>query len=97
MMPRVFAKGNVFITRIHVRYTRDTFPEDLAFKETPNQNFFQGRYVIRHPFKGKITCTAGRKYVQSLPRRFEQEAQTLARLTNWDIQEIRRKMAIAAK
>jgi len=86
------AKPNVFITRIHVRYTRDTFPEDLMFKETSNQNLFQGRYVLRHPFKGKITCEAGRQYQRSLLRRFEQEAQTLARLTNWDIQEIRRKL-----
>ncbi len=93
IMPRPFPKpSNVFITRIHVRYTRDTFPEDLMFKETSNQSTFQGRYVLRHPFKGKITCEAGRRYQRSLARRFEREAQTLARLTNWDINEIRRKM-----
>jgi hypothetical protein len=91
--PRLFSKpANVFITRIHVRYTRDTFPEDLMFKETSDQSVFQGRYVIRHPFTGKITCEAGRKYQRSLARRLEKEAQTLARLTNWDIQEIRRKI-----
>lgn len=95
--PRPFRQTNVFITRIHVRYSRDTFPEDLTFKETPNQNLFQGRYVMRHPFKGKISCEAGKKYVQSLPRRFERQAQTLARLTNWNIQEIRQKMSIATR
>jgi len=93
IVPRPFPKhSNVFITRIHVRYSRDTFPEDLMFKETSNQSLFQGRYVLRHPFRGKITCEAGRQYQRSLARRFAKEAQTLARLTNWDINEIRRKM-----
>lgn len=93
IMPRpIPRRSNVFITRIHVRYTRDTFPEDLMFQETSNQSVFQGRYVLRHPFKGKITCEAGRQYQRSLVRRFEKEAQTLARLTNWDINEIRRKL-----
>ncbi len=97
IMPRPFPKpSNVFITRIHVRYTRDTFPEDLMFKETSNQSVFQGRYVLRHPFRGKITCEAGRRYQRSLARRFEKEAQTLARLTNWDINEIRRKLPTVA-
>jgi len=97
IMPRPLPKpSNVFITRIHVRYTRDTFPEDLMFKETTNQSVFQGRYVLRHPFRGKITCEAGRQYQRSLARRFEQEAQTLARLTNWDINEIRRKLPTVA-
>ena len=46
---------NVFITRLHVRYTRDKFPEDLMFQETSNRQFFQGRYIIRHPFTGGST------------------------------------------
>jgi hypothetical protein len=87
--------AGVFITRIHVRYNRDSFPEDLMFQETANQSQFQGRYVLRHPFKGKISCEAGKKYQRSLPQRFEKEAQTLAKLTDWDIQDIRKKMNIA--
>lgn len=39
-------KGDVFLTRLHVRYTHDTFPEDLAFYPTRNQQAFQRRYVI---------------------------------------------------
>lgn len=84
--------NNVFITRLHVRYSRDKFPEDLMFQETSNQQFFQGRYVLRHPFKGSISCEAGKQYQKSLPARFEQEAQTLAKLTGWNMQEIRNKM-----
>jgi hypothetical protein len=84
--------SNVFITRLHVRYTRDKFPEDLAFQQTNNQEFFQGRYVMQHPFLGEASCPAVQEYRRSLPPRFEQEAQTLARLTGWPLHEIRRKL-----
>jgi hypothetical protein len=87
--------SSVFITRLHVRYTRDKFPEDLMFQETSNQQFFQGRYVLRHPFTGNMQCEAGRQYKKALPQRFEEEAQTLAKLTGWKIQDIRKKMNVA--
>jgi hypothetical protein len=83
--------SDVFITRLHVRYTRDKFPEDLMFQETNNQEAFQGRYVLRHPFKGETECAAGRRYQRSLRQRFEEQAQTLARLTGWNIDDIRKK------
>ncbi|MGD1862060.1 MAG: DUF2330 domain-containing protein [Leptolyngbyaceae cyanobacterium] len=85
-------ESNVFITRLHVRYGRDKFSEDLAFQQTNNQEFFQGRYVMQHPFLGEATCDAGQEYRRSLPRRFEQEAQALARLTGWNINDIRRQL-----
>jgi hypothetical protein len=90
--PMIMPSSGVFITRLHVRYTRDKFPEDLMFQETGNQDTFQGRYILRHSFSGEMGCRAGREYRRSLPRRFEQEAQTLARLTGWNIQDIRRKL-----
>ncbi|MDB9526469.1 DUF2330 domain-containing protein [Oscillatoria sp. CS-180] len=83
---------NVFITRLHVRYTRSKFPEDLAFQQTNNQEFFQGRYILQHPYTGEATCPAAEEYQRSLPSRFEEEAQTLARLTGWDIDNIRSKL-----
>lgn len=85
---------NVFLTRLHVRYDRDHFPEDLSFQETGDRENFQGRYVIRHPWKGDDRCEAALQYRRELPRRFEQEAQNLARLTGWPIEEIRRKVRI---
>ncbi|MEH2299454.1 MAG: DUF2330 domain-containing protein [Nostoc sp.] len=88
-------KSNVFISRLHVRYSRDKFPEDLIFQQTANSESFQGRYVLQHPFQGELKCQAGREYKQSLPKRFEQEAQTLAKLTNWNIQDIRNKMKLS--
>ncbi|MDZ8185993.1 MAG: DUF2330 domain-containing protein [Nostoc sp. ChiSLP02] len=92
---RPLPRSNVFISRLHVRYTRNKFPEDLIFQETGNRDSFQGRYVLQHPFQGELKCQAGREYKRSLPRRFEQEAQTLAKLTNWNIQDIRNKMKLS--
>ena len=87
--------SNVFITRLHVRYTRDKFPEDLMFQETSNRQQFQGRYILRHPFTGEMKCEAAKDYQRSLKERFEQEAQTLAKLTGWKIQDIRKKINLA--
>jgi hypothetical protein len=86
---------NVFITRLHVRYSRDKFPEDLMFQETSNQQQFQGRYILRHPFTGEMKCEAAKDYQRSLKERFEQEAQTLAKLTGWKLQDIRKKINVA--
>jgi hypothetical protein len=86
------AQGNTFITRIHVRYTRDKFPEDLMFQETGNRENFQGRYVMNHPFKGDLSCETGKKYQQTLRPRMEKEANNLANLTGWSIRDIYSKM-----
>lgn len=85
---------NVFISRIHIRYTRNTFPEDLQFQETANRQLFQGRYVINHPYQGEMTCDAANTYKQSVRQRQEQEIQNLARLTNWEINTIRREVEL---
>ena len=49
---------------------------------------------MRHPFKGKVACDQGRRYMRELSTRQEKEAQTLASLTGWDINEIRKKMGL---
>ncbi|MBE9004807.1 DUF2330 domain-containing protein [Fortiea sp. LEGE XX443] len=92
---RRFPSSSVFITRLHIRYTRDKFPEDPMFQATSNRESFQGRYILQHPFTGELTCQAGKEYKRSLSKRFEQEAQTLAKLTNWNIQDIRRRMKLS--
>jgi hypothetical protein len=84
--------GNAFITRIHVRYTRDKFPEDLMFQETGNRENFQGRYVMNHPFTGNLSCEAGKKYQRSLRPRLEKEAGNLANLTGWSLRDIYQKI-----
>jgi len=92
-----FPSSSVFITRLHVRYTRNKFPEDLMFQATSQRESFQGRYILQHPFTGSVQCSAGRQYQRSLKQRFEKEAETLARLTNWNIQNIRQKMQIPGR
>jgi len=83
----------VFLTRLHVRYDGERFPEDLVFQETADRSNFQGRYILRHPFAGEITCEAN-QYREDLRLRREREAQTLASLTGWPIQRIRKKAGI---
>ncbi len=87
-----FPAQDVFVTRLHLRYDREHFPEDLAFQETADRTNFQGRYVLRHPFTGGGSCGAAEAYRSTLPARFDREAQQLASLTGWPIEEIRRRM-----
>lgn len=86
------AQANTYVTRLHVRYNAETFPEDLILQETVDNSNFQGRYVLNHTFEGNLSCKAGKDYLRSLPARHEKEAQNLAQLTGWDINDIRAKM-----
>jgi len=90
------ANSDVFITRLHVRYDRKHFPEDLVFQETRDRENFQGRYVLRHPWKGEPKCDAAKKYLEELPGRLDKEARTLAQLTGWEIEKIRDRMKLPA-
>jgi len=91
-----FARGRgvpVQVTRLHVRYTPETFPEDLMFQETGDNQNFQGRYVLRHAWQGSPQqCEAAVSYFKRLNLRHEKEAKTLANLTGWKVADIRKKM-----
>ncbi len=81
---------NVFFTRLHVRYNRDKFPQDLQFQVTPNTDNFQARYIITHPATGDLACDAGKKYLKELKNRRADEMQMLTYLTgkgysDWDV------------
>jgi hypothetical protein len=86
--------SNVFVTRLHLRYDEDHFPEDLVFQETADRQNFQGRYVLRHPYTGTISCGAAERYREEVRARHEQEARNLANLTGWPLEPIRVKMKI---
>jgi hypothetical protein len=84
----------VFLTRLHIRYSRATFPEDLVFQETKDEENFQARYVLRHPFKGREDCAEAQAYYRELKQRHETEAETLAGLTGWDVNQVRTRMGL---
>jgi hypothetical protein len=85
---------NVFLTRLHVRYDGAHFPEDLVFQETADRTNFQGRYVLRHAWNGTDSCAAAARYRVELSQRREQEAQNLALLTGWNVNDVRSGMKI---
>lgn len=84
-----------FLTRLHVRYDAAHFPEDLVFQETADRANFQGRYVIRHEWKGEADCPGAKAYRATLADRRAKEAGNLADLTGWELGTIRGKMAVA--
>ncbi len=79
--------GQLFVTRLHVRYGREKFPQDLVFLNTPNSENFQGRYVIRHPATGTMDCAEGKKYQRNLAMRKKREMDELASLTGWNLNQ----------
>jgi hypothetical protein len=88
------APQNVFVTRLHLSYDGERFPEDLRFQQTGDRTNFQGRYVLRHAFRGAADCPAGQDYRRQLRDRREKEAVTLAGLTGWELAEIRDRMRL---
>jgi hypothetical protein len=81
---------NVYFTRLHIRYNRKSFPQDLMFQLTPNKDNYQARYVITHPATGDLNCEAGKKYLKELKQRRADELDMLTYLTgkgysDWDV------------
>ena len=81
---------NVYFTRLHIRYNREKFPQDLMFQVTPNTENYQARYVITHPATGDFSCDAGKKYLKELKQRRADEMEMLTYLTgkgysDWDV------------
>ena len=84
------------LTRLHVRYDREHFPEDLVFQETGDRQNFQARYLLRHPATGDLSCEAGQSYLDQLETRRQQEVATLTSLTGWKRDEVVPKMGADA-
>ncbi len=95
--PRLSNPGPM-LTRLHLRYNSETFPEDLIFAETGDKQNFQGRYVLRHPWVGSPDdCGMALTYFEELEQRREDEAHNLADLTGWKLWEIRQKYGLGDK
>ena len=76
---------NVHFTRLHFRYNRKSFAQDLMFQVTPNTQNFQATYIITHPATGDCNCAAGKKYLQDLRLRRKKELMELTALTGTNI------------
>ena len=72
-----------YFTRMHVRYTRNKFPQDLQFQVTPDTRNFQVRYIITHPAEGDLSCAEGHNYVKHLENRRRREVAELKSLAGW--------------
>jgi hypothetical protein len=93
--PGQYQMTQAFVTRLHVRYDRAHFPEDLVFQETGNTENFQARYILHHPWTGDASCPAADQYRRTLRERYDREAENAATLTGWKIGIVRKKMNIA--
>jgi len=49
---------SVMLTRVHIRYTPESFPEDLMFTETRDDGRWQARYIVREPYVGSVAACA---------------------------------------
>ena len=93
IVPPMGGARDVFVTRLHVRYDAQHFPEDLVLQETADRNNFQARYIMRHPWKGdEQSCPATEEYRREVQRRQGNEARQLANLTGWKLADIRQQM-----
>lgn len=78
------ASSEVFFTRLHVRYSRETHPQDLLFHVTPNKEHFQARYILTNPATGDLNCKEGQRYCAQLVKKRANELDQLHELTSWN-------------
>ncbi len=82
----------VHLTRLHLRYDEEHFPEDLVFQETDDSMPFQASFSLLPNWSETATCLDARTRRQTYGPGEDQAAQQLARLTGWDVNDIRSKM-----
>lgn len=90
-------KGDVFFTRLHVRYDRKNFPQDLFFQTTPNKERFQGRYVMNHAIQYDLNCGDAQSYYKKVLKRRKEELHELTSLTGWDTRKHSDYLSVFAK
>ncbi len=86
--------GTAVLTRLHLRYDADHFPEDLQLQETADRENWQARYVIHHPYRGTDECPERIAYHRTVWERRHKEAENFAQLTGASIEDARRKMRV---
>ena len=84
----------VFLTRLHVRYDAQHFPEDLVLHETGDRENWQARYVVHHPYPGNEECAQRSPYLKTVWARRAKEAANYASLTGTDESTVRKMMDV---
>ena len=85
----------VFVTRLHARYDKASFPEDLVLQETADRTNFQAKVVVHNEWQGDAKCESANAYMRSLPARREREAASLAEFTGWPVDRVRTRMGVS--
>ncbi|MGH7680592.1 MAG: DUF2330 domain-containing protein [Candidatus Eiseniibacteriota bacterium] len=86
--------GEAILTRLHIRYTKDRFPEDLQLQETADRENWQARYVLHHPYRGLDECLELATYRKTVWDRRRGEAENYAQLTGADLGQVRARMNV---
>jgi hypothetical protein len=84
----------VYITRLHAKYDRASFPEDLVLQATSDHTPWQSRAILRPEWRGDCGCEQGRHYVASLPARRQSQALALANSAGWNLAATRARMGV---
>jgi hypothetical protein len=84
--PHFFTADQLFLTRIHARYNRTLYPQDLLFQETMNKEAVRTHFRINHPSAGSLDCDQAGGYIEDVIYRRREELNNLAFLAGWDIE-----------
>ncbi len=87
--------GSAVLTRLHLRYDREHFPEDLQFQVTADRENWQARYVLHHPYAGTDECPQLAAYHRTVWDRRKKEAENYCDLTGAAIHDVRTRMGVA--
>jgi len=87
--------GTVVLTRLHLRYDKEHFPEDLVFQVTADRENWQARYVLHHPYSGTDECPQLAAYHRTVWDRRREEAKNYCDLTGARLDETRTRMGVA--
>jgi hypothetical protein len=85
----------VFVTRLHARYDRASFPEDLVLQATSDRSNFQAKVVVHNEWQGDAKCDNANAYMRTLPARREREARSLAEFTGWSLDRVRTRLGVS--
>ena len=91
-------RGNArdaFLTRLHIGYDAERFPEDLIFQETSGPVSFRQLYWYQQAWTADENCLPWQGNRERLRIQHDEEAETLSKLTGWNLSDIRAKMQLS--